>query len=331
MPTTEIYLRGDQVATYSSVRTSGNSNGVKVTLSGVDPLGTATTYYRLVVTYPTGAVPSLSTATSISLYAWPDPDPPDPPLYSSLTPNPNLYQGRATSGSHLIFGNPKLVIQTTAIQPGSLQIGPGINPARYEPLQTSTFPSTPPSIPCFAAGTLIRTNRGDVPVELIRPGDRLQTLDNGLQAVAWAGKRKVCGLGSMAPVRIEANVLGNRRRLLVSPQHRMMCRGWNTQLMTGEPEVFAAAIHLVNGKTIRRVRRPMITYVHLLCEHHEVILAEGAPTETLFPGGMAMSAFGRHAREEIRALFPALCPTDGTGRGLARPTMPRAFAQVLTA
>lgn len=331
MPTTEVYIRGDQIATFSSIQKSGASNGVKLTMDGVTPLGSPTTYFRLVITYPEGTSPSLSTATQISVYSWPDADPPDPPIYSNLSPEPDLYSGRATSGSHLVIPSANLVIQTTPIAPGTLQIGPGINPPRYEPLNLSSFPSTPPSIPCFAAGTLIKTKKGDVAVELIRPGDRLQTLDNGFQPVAWAGRRRVCGLGAMAPVRIEANTLGNSRRLLVSPQHRMLCRGWNAELTTGEPETFAAALHLVNWRSIRRVRRPMITYVHLLCEHHEIILAEGAPTESLFPGGMALSAFGREAREEIRRLFPALSSIRGTGRGIARPIMPRPAARIVAA
>lgn len=329
MPTVEVFIRGDQIATYDSLRSSGNSNGVKLTLSGAEPLGEPTTYFRLVITYPTGGTPSLSTAQSISVYAWPDPGTPDPPLYSSLVPNPNAYQGRATSGGHLLFPGSNLMISSAAITAGTVQIGPGVNPTRYEPLAVSTFPSTPPAIPCFVAGTRIRTARGEVAVEQIRPGDRLQTLDNGWQPVAWAGIRTVCGLGSMAPVRIEAGVMGNQRRLLVSPQHRMLCRGWDSQLVTGEVESFAAALHLINGKSIRRVRRPMVTYVHLLCEHHEVILAEGAMTETLFPAGMAMASFGRAAREEIQRLFPTLCPLRGTGRGLARPAMHRASAQVV--
>lgn len=331
MPSTEVYLRGDQVATYSGIRMSGKSNGVKLTLDNVTPLGSAAVYYRVVVSYPVGAVPSLSTATRIDIYAWPDTVPPSGPIQSNIIPDPDAFQGRATSGGHLVIPSANLLIQIDPISAGRVQIGPGMSPARYEPLPVTPFPASPPAIPCFVAGTLIRTDRGEVPVERIRPGDRLQTLDNGLQPVAWAGQRSVCGLGSMAPVRIDANVMGNRRRLLVSAQHRMLCRNWHAELMTGEPETFARAAHLVNGRTIRRVRRPMITYVHLLCEHHEVILAEGAPTETLFPGGMALSAFGRQARDEIQRLFPALSPIRGTGRGLARPTMARMAAQVLAA
>lgn len=212
-----------------------------------------------------------------------------------------------------------------------MQIGPGIDPPRSEQLPFSNLPSTPPAIPCFVAGTLIQTARGAVPVETLGPGDKLQTLDNGLQPILWAGRRKVCGLASMAPVRISSGTLGNRRKLLVSPQHRMLVTGAMAQLTCGEPEVFATAAHLVNGTTVRRVRRPFVTYVHLLCENHQVILAEGSASESLFPGGLAMQAFDRQARHEITRLFPDLCPERGTGLGLARPMMPKPAAGLVLA
>ena len=329
MPTQEYYVRGDQIATFGSVKTSGNSNGVKVTLSGVTTLGSPTTYFRVVVRDIEPGVDGFASGQQVDIYVWPDPDPPDPPIYSSLTPQPGQFQGRATSAGHQIFTSPSnILIQSTPITPGTVQIGPGLHPLRGEQMPFSSFPTTPPAIPCFVEGTLIQTARGLVPVECVRPGDRLQTLDNGLQPVIWAGRRKVCGLGSMAPVRFEAGTVGNRRKLLVSPQHRMLIRGASAELTFGEPEALAAAAHLVNGRTIRRVRRPLVTYVHVLCEDHQVILAEGAPSESLFPGGMAISAFDRAARQEIHRLFPVLCPVRGTGSGLARAVMPRSAAQL---
>lgn len=39
---------------------------------------------------------------------------------------------------------------------------------------------------CFAAGTMIRTARGERPVEKLRVGDLVVTRDNGLQPLAWA-------------------------------------------------------------------------------------------------------------------------------------------------
>ena len=45
--------------------------------------------------------------------------------------------------------------------------------------------------PCFAPGTLIWTDRGDVSVERLRPGDRILTADHGPQPLRWIGRREV--------------------------------------------------------------------------------------------------------------------------------------------
>lgn len=46
-------------------------------------------------------------------------------------------------------------------------------------------------VPCFTAGTRLETARGLLQVERLRIGDRVQTLDNGLQPVTWVGHRCV--------------------------------------------------------------------------------------------------------------------------------------------
>ncbi|MFN3722902.1 MAG: Hint domain-containing protein [Paracoccaceae bacterium] len=332
MPEVEVFLRGDQIATYTSVSSSGNGNKMAVTLSGVTALGGPNTYYRVVVRQVGNGQATFGNGQFVDIYVWPDDDPPDPPIYRNLNPQHDQFQGRASSNGHQIFTNPaRIVFQIEPILNGTIQFGPGAFPPRNVRLPFESYPSTPPAIPCFVEGTLIKTHRGDVPVELIRPGDRLQTMDNGYSPVVWTGQRKVYGLGRMAPIRFEAGAAGNRRKLLVSPQHRMLVANWQSELATGERETFAAAAHLVNGRTIRRVRRPMVTYVHLLCEHHEVIFAEGAATESLFAGGKALSAFDPIARDEIRRLFPSLCAVNGTGSGIARPVMNRSSARLALA
>ncbi len=329
MPTIELYIPGDQIATFDSLSSSGNSNGVKLVLTGVQTLGTSSTFFRVVVRQVNVGQTNFSNGQFVDIYAWPDDVPPAPPIYSSLNPQHDQFQGRASSAGHQIFTSPaNILIQTTPIIPGTVQIGPGIDPPREQQLPLNAFPSNPPAVPCFVKGTLIRTARGNVPVEDIRPDDRVQTVDNGCRPVVWTGRRKVCGLGSMAPIRFEAGSIGNRRTLLVSPQHRMLITGWQPQLLTGESEILAAATHLVNGRTIRRARRPMVTYVHLMFENHEVLLAEGAPSESLFAGGRALTAFDRTARQEIRRLFPDLCPLKGTGAGMVRPVVSASAARL---
>ena len=169
---------------------------------------------------------------------------------------------------------------------------------------------------CFVAGTLITTPRGEVPVEWLRAGDLVETLDAGPQPLIWTGGRQVAGRGAYAPVRFEAGVLGNRRPLLVSQQHRMMLSGWRAELACGAPEVLVAAKHLVNGSSVRIVEMPRLRYVHLLLDAHHVLTAEGAPCESLFPGEMILDedraihgeirdAWGAHRSDAIESMVTA--------------------------
>lgn len=70
---------------------------------------------------------------------------------------------------------------------------------------------------CFAAGTMIRTGDGEVAIENLRPGDLVQTMDNGLQPVAMLASRRL-GPDQLAahprlkPVLIQPGAFGDRRR-----------------------------------------------------------------------------------------------------------------------
>ena len=164
--------------------------------------------------------------------------------------------------------------------------------------------------PCFVSGTLIRTPGGDRLVEDLQPGDLVETRDRGAQPLKWVGARSVPGLGDFAPVRLARGALGNIRTLFVSPQHRILLTGWRAELFAGQPEVLAAATHLVNDSTIRAVQMDRVTYHHIMFDRHEVIEAEGLACESLFPGDQIMGQ-DRALRGEIEALFPELAGPNG--------------------
>lgn len=167
-----------------------------------------------------------------------------------------------------------------------------------------TFDNT--NVACFTRGTLIHTTRGCIPVEQIRPGERVQTRDSGVQEVRWAGSKSVPARDKFAPILIRQGALGNSRDLLVSPQHRMLLQGWGPELVTGETEVLAAAKMLVDGRRITRKQGGMVEYFHILFDRHEIILAEDCWSESFHPGDRAMGALSEDARHEIFALFPEL-------------------------
>ncbi len=161
-------------------------------------------------------------------------------------------------------------------------------------------------IPCFVAGTMIRTPNGPVAIEDLDEDSEVWTTSNPRARVMWAGSTTVKAEGNLAPVRIAKGVLGNTQDLLVSPQHRMLIGGAASELLFSEDAVLVPAIHLVGMEGVTQEEGGMVDYVHIMFPQHEVIEANGALSESFFPGEMAMHALGRETREELLKLFPHL-------------------------
>ncbi|MDR9393362.1 MAG: Hint domain-containing protein [Roseovarius sp.] len=173
---------------------------------------------------------------------------------------------------------------------------------------------------CIARGTLIETESGPVPVEQLRIGDRVRTVDGSAQPVRWVGCRNVPARELLAdpalrPVRIAAGALGKNRparELTVSPQHRILVGDWRAELFFGESQVLVPAKALVNGTTIRIDHdADGVAYFHVLFDRHEIMLTEGLPTESFHPGDYALRALESATRDELHKLFPEL--VDGAG------------------
>ncbi len=195
---------------------------------------------------------------------------------------------------------------------------------------TQTITITINGVPCFLRGTRIDTPDGPRRVETLRAGDQVHTLDAGPQRIVWIGSDVADGSDRDAPVLIREGALGNRADLYVSPQHRMLIRDPRSELHSAEPEVLVAAVHLVNGTTIRRATFGEVEYFHILLDQHQIIFAEGAPSESFFAGSdwaaeiPAVAAWCRRLRKHApvawgRAMRPA--------RPLARGYEGRVLAQ----
>ena len=124
--------------------------------------------------------------------------------------------------------------------------------------------------PCYRAGTRIRTDRDPVPVEHLRIGDKVQTLDGTAKPIKWIGRRDHA---DVAPILIQQGALGGNipeRDLYVSPSHALFF-----------DDVLVEAEYLLNGVSV--VRCPEIDpvrYFHIELDQHDIIFAEGAPAET---------------------------------------------------
>ena len=203
---------------------------------------------------------------------------------------------------------------------------------------TMTFSNIEKVIPCFTPGVMITTDRGDVVVEDLRAGDLLLTRDHGLQPIRWIGSRKL-GLGDLIaqphlqPVKIGQGALGcglPLRDTLVSPQHRMLIEGALPEMLFGEAEVLVAATHLTVLPGVVQILSSDVRYIHLLLEHHEIICANGAWTESFQPAERMLDAMEDGLRAEITELFPEL-RLDHADYPAARLTLKAHEAKVLLA
>jgi VCBS repeat-containing protein len=168
--------------------------------------------------------------------------------------------------------------------------------------------------PCFVRGTRISTPQGARPVEDLQVGDEVLTADEGPRKIVWIGSKRVSAgqvpdFEKLQPIRILPDTFGPgipSRELRVSPMHRISVRGAHAMLLFGEQEVLCAAKMLVNGTTILRGQADEVEYFHILFDEHQVILADGCETESLYPGRVGLSNFDRAAQEEVFGLFPDL-------------------------
>jgi hypothetical protein len=142
---------------------------------------------------------------------------------------------------------------------------------------------TPVAVRCFLNGTKIRTAEGDRNIEDLAIGDLLPTMFGGLRPIKWIGRypfRKSDPskpwVKEALPVRIARSALAPEvphADLYVSAAHSLLIDG-----------VLVPAETLLNGTTITRNETreyDELEFFHIKLESHDVIYAEGAPTETL--------------------------------------------------
>ncbi|MFT8807950.1 Hint domain-containing protein [Gluconobacter sp.] len=155
--------------------------------------------------------------------------------------------------------------------------------------------------PCYCPGTLIATPDGERRVEDLEIGDAILTAHGAVRPVHWIGRRAydplfAYGNRDILPILIRAGALAEglpRRDLMISPLHAMFIDGF-----------LIPALHLVNGISILQIERPQtIRYVHVELESHDLLVAEGAPSESFLDDG-SRGMF--HNADEYQILYPDL-------------------------
>lgn len=153
-------------------------------------------------------------------------------------------------------------------------------------------------------GTNVLTATGLVPVEKLRPGDRIVTRDNGLQPLRWLSARRVTGQGAFAPVVIPANTFGRHGEVRMAPGQGVFMNGACTEMLLGRSEVLVRADDLADDQMIRRAESESAEYWLVLFNMHQVIYAEGLETESFHPHLRALAGMEPERRAHMIAHFP---------------------------
>ena len=169
-------------------------------------------------------------------------------------------------------------------------------------------------VPCFTPGSMVSTPTGLIRVQDLRVGDRVMTRDNGLQDIRWIGRKDLTRAALSAdarvrPIRIRKGALGDgmpMTDMMVSPNHRMLITGPQLAVNFGEEEMLVAAKHLVGLPGVEMVDARDVSYLHLLCDRHEVLMVDAVWTESFQPGDYAMNGLATEQSDEVFSLFPEL-------------------------
>ena len=164
---------------------------------------------------------------------------------------------------------------------------------------------------CFTRGAMVSTPTGDRAIEDLGEGDLVLTRDGGAQPLRWVGRTRLTAETlrvnpHLVPVRIAAGALGDNAETLVSPHHRMLISGWRAEALFDETEVLASAESLINDSTIRRADVGEGEYFHIMFASHELVMVDGAWSESFHPAALELGTAGTAARAEIVELFPEL-------------------------
>lgn len=148
------------------------------------------------------------------------------------------------------------------------------------------------------------------------------TRDNGLKRIMWVGQRAF-GYGDLTttadlqPILVKAGAFGDgtpKHDMIVSPQHRFLVGPKVSPLMGGDDEALVAARHLIDHRGIRPASMLGVSYIHIMMNAHEVILANGTWTESFHPDDHIIRALAPNQRHEILMMFPEIATVGAAKR-----------------
>lgn len=126
----------------------------------------------------------------------------------------------------------------------------------------------------FLAGTLVMTAEGELPAELLGPGDRVITRRGMAKVVAVELRSQKDAL----VIVVSPDTLGvgrPRAEIRLAPDQRVLVRDWRAMALWGVAEAAVPVAHLADGEFIRQERMALAHFVTLRLSREAVVMAGG--------------------------------------------------------
>jgi hypothetical protein len=176
---------------------------------------------------------------------------------------------------------------------GSILAGTFLEGCKFDTVIKNYYVTEKTSPRCFLSGTRVLSTTGNKIVEDLKVGDHLVLSSGQSKPILWIGRRRFSRNASedwrreVMPVRIARGALLPNlptADLFVSQDHRMYLHG-----------MLIRASDLITGTSIAIIpckESTVLEYLHIYVgEEHEIMFAEGAPSETLLPDSSTLRAF----------------------------------------
>jgi hypothetical protein len=194
--------------------------------------------------------------------------------------------GSAATSQALAFAKPK--------PPRFHSRANGQDHPRFRDINDSPESSDCVGCNCFLLGTRLLTQDGELPIEHLKIGDRAVTLDGETRTVRWIARiafDRESGTPwstEVQPIRVSKDALASgrpSRDLYLSPWHMLYLNG-----------VLVPVSTLSNGRTIAAASpaTDRLEYFHVELDEHEVLLADGAPCESLLVSAQRRRQFDNY-------------------------------------
>ncbi|WP_170557985.1 Hint domain-containing protein [Ruegeria atlantica] len=252
---------------------------------------------------------------------------------SGLTENGNIYLEESYALADPDGGTITVYrVEVDGVLAGYITSEPLVPGVAYDSTPSNVTPDNAPDttdpdaivdVPCFVQGTLIGTPSGEKAVEMLEVGDLVLTAEGQAKEIKWIGSRSVdvsrADKCYLKPVRIAKGALGQglpASDLFVSPNHRILVSAAGLELLFEDADVLVPAKFLLDLPGVEVVSDSCrVVYYHFIFDKHEIVVSNGAYTESLFPGDIALKGMAHEAQLELAEIFPDIFESLPWGYG----------------